>query len=219
MEKMRRFSANLVILALLAPLLVGCAGAPSPLQEFIGGLLGRPAPTQVAPPEQQLLPTPTLAAGSQPGAPDEPQTGVTPPAPAETAVPSEFGPFTGTFEGVMFGDNDSSAPLELQLVQRGAAIEGAAMLGEGLVVRAGGVCGSFPIPAITINAADELDHAGERTLSTTTSVNVSGFDIPVELQASLDPDGDTVTASATIYPPALCGANPTVTATLTRVAN
>lgn len=208
----------------LMGLLVGCSGGANQWQEWVSDFLGAPAPTVQPPSAGGLQPTPTLASEA-PALPTVEQT--TPQATAESQPETPAaeeepgaetpGPFTGTFEGVMVGDNDSSAPLELQLVQNGRNIEGAATLGEGLVLRAGGVCGTFPIPAMTINAAEELDSAGERTLSTSTSVSVSGFDIPVELRAELGPDGDTVTAQATIYPPALCGTNPTVSATLTRV--
>lgn len=220
-----RITKKLFLWMALLPLLVGCSSSPSQWQEWVSDLLGGPAPTVQTPPERGLQPTPTLASSAPaeatagqtaPQATDEPA--VETPEPAEEDAESEqLGPFSGTFEGTMIGDNETSAPLELQLVQIGRNIEGAATLGDGLILRAGGVCGSFPIPAMTINAADELDHAGERTLSTSTSVTVSGFDVPVELQAELGPDGNTVTAQATIYPPALCGTNPTVSATLTRV--
>lgn len=215
---MRKRLGTVILLPLLAALLAGCAGVSEPWQGWISDFLARS--TATPPVDNGLQPTPTLATGSgvQPAATTQPPAATAPPEATQDAVVDEFGPFTGTFQGTMVGDNDSSAPLELQLVQRGRNIEGAATLGEGLIVRAGGVCGSFPIPAITLNASDQLDQAGERTLSTSTTVTVSGFEIPVELQAQLDADGNTVTAQATMYPPALCGANPTVTATLTRVS-
>jgi len=219
MQNIRR---QLLTIVAFLPLLVGCAGGAGQLQDWISDLIAGPAPTVQAPPTPGLAPTPTLVsdAGLPPAATPE-QPGSPPqdtPAPQETPVLEEFGPFTGTFVGAMTGDDSSSAPLALALVQSGNHIAGTATLEEGLVVRAG-VCGSFPIPAITLNIDEELEEAGERRLSTTANVAVGGFEIPVQLEATMDPDGDTVTAQATMYPPSLCGTDPTVSATLTRVSD
>ena len=227
---MRIFYRRTYLLIALLPLLAGCGVSRSEWPDWLSDILQGPAPTVQPPATPVLRPTPTLAAVPQGGEPGEqpgaettaPPAVVTPaqptsPVPAETPGTEELGPFTGTFAGTVFGDRESSAPLELTLVQRGRQIEGAAVLGDGLIVSAGGVCGSFPIPAITLNASDELDQANERHLSTTTNVAVSGFEIPVVLEATLGPDGRTVVAEATMYPPALCRNNPSVTATLLRI--
>lgn len=227
----RRLLATILFLPLAAALLAGCRAAPNQWQTWFNDLIGgEPSPVPVPPAGGEatgLAPTPTLAAGAfptdaptlQPTAPSAAatstrETDATQEAPSPDPTP---GAFSGTFAGTIVGHNDSSAPLELQLEQRGRQIAGTATIGEGLVVSAGGVCGAFAIPATTLRARDELDQVDGRHLLTTTTVQVSGIDIPVELQATLAPDGQTVTAQATIYPPSLCGNTPTLNATLMRV--
>ncbi|MFW5942237.1 MAG: hypothetical protein ACOC9V_04915 [Chloroflexota bacterium] len=215
---------QLIFLVALLPLLVACDAAPSRWQDWITDLVGgsAPAPPQATP----LLPTPTLAAGA--GAPtiedptsvpatEPPQTEATPIPETEAAATEAPGPFTGAFAGTIHGDAESSASLQLDMVQRGRQIEGTATLGEGVVVNAGGFCGAFDVPALTLNANDELDQVDGRQLSTTTTVEVNGFEVTVELEATLAPDGESMVAEATMYPPSLCGSNPTMSATLTRV--
>ena len=228
---MRILYRRTLLLITLLPLLAGCGVSRDEWPDWLTDIFQGPAPSVQAPATPALAPTPTLAAvpqgGGEPAEQPAPETTAAPavatpseptsPAPAETPATEAPGPFTGTFAGTVYGDRESSAPLELTLVQRGRQIEGAAVLGEGLVLSAGGVCGSFPIPAITLSASDELDQADGRHLSTTTNVAVSGFEIPVVLEATLGPDGQTVEAEATMYPPALCRNNPTVTAVLARV--
>lgn len=218
---MKLILRRLIVLMALAPLLVGCGVSRDDLEQLIIDVVGGPPPNIATPSAPLLAPTPTLASEVLQDA--EPTQEVLTPVQETSEAPSESpedgapGPFTGTFVGDILGDNDSSASLELALVQEGRHIEGTAALGEGLVVSAGGVCGTFPIPAVTLIASDELDQANGRHISTTTNVEVSGFEIPVVLEATLAPDGETVTAEATIHPPALCRSNPTMTATLLRV--
>ncbi|HSM58942.1 MAG TPA: hypothetical protein VK879_22495 [Candidatus Sulfomarinibacteraceae bacterium] len=215
---------QLIFLVALLPLLVACDAAPSRWQEWITDLVGGPSST---PPEgTPLLPTPTLATGAgaqtiedPAGAPatEPPQQQATSTPETQTAAPEALGPFTGSFAGPIYGDAESSATLQLDLIQQDRQIEGTATLGQGLVVNAGGFCGAFDVPALKLNASDELEQVDGRHLSTTTTVEVSGFEITVELQATLAPDGETMVAEATMYPPSLCGATPTMTATLNRV--
>ncbi len=218
---MKRILARLIVLLALLPILAGCGVSRNDLEQLIIDVVGGPPPNITTPSTPGLAPTPTLATDVLQEA--EPTQRVLTPvqetseAPAEAPEAAGSGPFTGTFVGDILGDNDSSASLELVLVQDGRDIEGTATLGEGLVVSAGGVCGTFPIPAVTLIASDELEEASGRHISTTTNVEVSGFEIPVELEATLAPDGETVMAEATIHPPALCRSNPTMTATLVRV--
>ena len=222
MKPMQMMSKKLLTIFLLLPLLAACRGAPNQWQTWISDLLEGPPATVPVPSDDGapgLAPTPTLAAGASTDAPAPQPTAIPSDDPTTDEAPADPtpGPFTGTFAGTIEGYNDSSASLQLELVQRGRQIEGAATLGEGLVVNAGGVCGSFPIPATTLTARDELDQVDGRHLMTTTTVQISGLEIPVELDATLAPDGQTVAAQATIYPPSLCGRTPTLNAELTRV--
>jgi hypothetical protein len=231
--KNKKLLTTILFLPLAAALLAGCRAAPNQWQAWFNDLIGaEPSPVPVPPAGGEapgLAPTPTLATGAFPtesppvqatapstAATPTGETGATQEAPPTDATP---GAFSGAFAGTIEGHNDSSAPLELQLEQRGRQIAGTATIGEGLVVSAGGVCGTFAIPATTLRARDELDQVDGRHLLTTTTVQVSGIEIPVELQATLAPDGQTVTAQATIYPPSLCGNTPTLNATLRRVQN
>lgn len=222
----------LVGLLLAVSLLTGCRAMPDQWQSWLDDLVAGDATPVPVPPDDAgapgLAPTPTLVPGLAPtdGLPAQPTAPAPDEIPAEGAPPVEetpptqetaSNPFTGTFAGTIQGHNDSSASLQLDLVQSGRQIQGTATLGEGLVVNAGGVCGSFPIPATTLTARDELDHVDGRHLLTTTTVQVSGIEIPVELEATLAPDGQTVTAQATIYPPSLCGREPSLSAELMRV--
>lgn len=214
---MKRILARLIVLLALLPILAGCGVSREGLEQLIIDVVGGPPPNIATPSTPALAPTPTLATDVLQEV--EPTQGDLTPVqePGEAPEEAGSGPFTGTFVGDILGDNDSSASLELVLVQDGRDIEGTATLGEGLIVSAGGVCGAFPIPAVTLSASDELEEASGRHISTTTNVKVSGFEIPVELEATLAPDGETVMAEATIHPPALCRSNPTMTATLERV--
>lgn len=231
---MQKIARQLIIIVVLVPFLVACDASPDRWQDWLSGLVGGVSPAAPDPGTPQMLPTPTLAPRAQPtdGLADPGQPASQPQAtlPAETdstapgtgadtadleAVASE--PFTGTFAGTIFGDEESSAALQLDLTQNGTQIRGTATVGEGLIVRAGGLCGSFDVPAMTLNASDELDHVDGRELSTTSTIEVNGFEIRVTLQATLALDGETMLAQATMYPPAFCGTDPTMTATLTRV--
>lgn len=220
-NKMRRILGRLLILMALMPLLAGCGVRRDDIEALLIDIVGGPPPNIATPSTPALAPTPTLATDVLQGE-ESPQEVLTPvqetrELPGDAPEEGRPGPFTGRFVGDILGDNDSSASLELVLVQEGRQIEGTATLGEGLIVSAGGVCGSFPIPAVMLSASDVLEEASGRHISTTTNVEVSGFEVPVELEATLAPDGETVTAEATIHPPALCRTSPTMTATLLRV--
>lgn len=223
---------RLIVLTLLALLLVGCNSERGQMPDWLADLLGV-SPRLQAPEGPQLLPTPTLVTDGpdveqeqNPAAPTlplestaTPVSGADGPPPAESGNETdpggqESGPFAGTFAGTAQGHSGSSAMLQLELTQSGEQVQGTATLGDGLVINAGGLCGSFPIPGMRLNAGDQVTG---RTLSTRTEVEVNGFEIPIELNVTLSPDGETMQAEATMYPPALCGNNPTVTATLERV--
>lgn len=162
--------------------------------------------------EGEIIATPTLAAG---------YGGVTGPAapigPTPAAQSSGGNALTGTYEGTISGDGDSTALLRLELVQQGTAVVGTATIGEGLQINAGGFCGTFPVPALRLQADEQLDSPDSRRFSATTDIAVEGFEIPVFLEATLSEDGQTITAAATLETPALCANDPTVSGTLARV--
>lgn len=216
---MKRILTRLIALTVIMLLVAGCGVSRDDVEKLIIDVVGGPPPNIATRSTPVLAPTPTLATDVlEPAPTQQGQTPVQGTTEAPESGPEEAAnPFTGTFVGDILGDDDSSASLELVLVQDGRNIDGTAALGEGLVVSAGGVCGTFAIPAVTLMASDELDEVNGRHISTTTNVEVSGFEIPVVLEATLAPDGQTVTAEATIHPPALCRTNPTMTATLVRV--
>ncbi|MDT8307627.1 MAG: hypothetical protein RRC07_16965 [Anaerolineae bacterium] len=223
-------------LAVLFPLVLvlavasGCS-ATDLLRQVTGVDGNPPVVAQPAPAESQPLavPTPTLAATtrsqerlpapSPTAVPHDVDVPATPTAAAATATAppaAQSGPLSGTFVGLLNGDGDSQAPLVLELEQQGRIVGGVASLGEGITINAGGFCGRFAVPASTFEAREELESADSRRLQTTTSVDVEGFVIPVDLTISLSPDGKTITAEATLETPALCANDPTLVGTLTR---
>lgn len=230
---MRRFVKRLAVLiplVLVLAVLSGCS-ATDLLRQVTGVEGNPPVVAQPAPAESQppVVPTPTLAATarSQERVPAPSPTAVrnkvdvaaapTTAAPATSAPPAaESGPLAGTFVGLLNGDGGSHAALVLELEQQGRIVSGIASLGEGITINAGGFCGRFAVPASTFEAREELDTADSRQLQTTTSVDVEGFLIPVDLTISLSPDGKTMTAEATLQTPALCANDPTLVGTLNR---
>lgn len=230
-NKVRKSSKHLLAFIILLPLLTACDAGTGRWQDWIAGLVGGSTSGVQGPATPELLPTPTLAApvgpddaASSDAAPttqatSQPLATATPTIEREPTTDEASEPFTGTFVGTIYGDAESSAPLQLDLVQNGRQVEGTATVGEGLRVNAGGVCGTFAVPPMTLNANDELDQVDGRHISTTSDVEVNGFEVPVELEASLALDGETLLAKATMYPPAFCGREPTMSAELTRVDN
>jgi hypothetical protein len=143
-----------------------------------------------------------------------PAAGVEAGAPAaEQAEQAE--PFSGTFEGTAFGAGGTSAPLALVLAQRGSEVSGSATLGEGLYV-ATARCGGATVPAGTVEGSGQTAPDDPRHVSVQTTVRVQGVTVPVALTGDLSPDGQTLTAAASLDVPAFCGPDPTVPGTLQR---
>jgi hypothetical protein len=124
-------------------------------------------------------------------------------------------PFTGTFEGAAYGTGGTSAPLALALAQRGTEVSGSATLGEGLYVTTAR-CGGAAVPAGTVEGRGQTQPDNPRHVSVQTAVRVQGIDVPVSLVGDLSPDGQTLTAAASLDVPAFCGPDPTVPGTLQR---
>jgi hypothetical protein len=204
---MKRLLLGLTLAAALL-LLGGCAERPAveeTLQRALDWLVGvtggdaEPTPT--------LIPTPTLAPASTPapGLPSAPPAG-------DAAAP---GPFEGAFVGTVQSDSDTSARIGLELTQRGDQVAGTVALDEGLVVNAGGFCGSVAVPATAFSFQETVPISG-RQVATSTTINAAGFDLEVALSAAISADGQTLTAEAIIYTPAICPRDPVLTGTATR---
>jgi hypothetical protein len=129
---------------------------------------------------------------------------------------SKAGPYEGVFYGKVYGDNNSSALMAMQLIHREGVVEGKVYLGEGLYVDAG-MCGNNEIPSLRQYASGMTNPNNPNELTVQTMVNVSGFDIGVELNSMVSGDGETLTAEASIDLPWICGSDPSFTGTLDRL--
>lgn len=123
--------------------------------------------------------------------------------------------FTGRFDGVLMGDNNSSAPARLELVQDGSTVSGTLSLGEGLFVD-GGNCGAMPVPAGAVGATGQIDPGNADHLDAAAVFFVQGISITVDLDAELGNAGDSLGASAVIDLPLLCGRDPGISGSFGR---
>lgn len=135
-----------------------------------------------------------------------------PAPPSATAA----GPFEGVFYGTVFGDNNSQAPLALQMTHRNGVVNGRLYLGEGLYVNAG-VCGKTQIPPMVQSASGRTLAENPSKLVVNTSINMSGFDIGVDLTGTVSADGSTLNAATSIDLPWICGRDPSFSGTLYRI--
>lgn len=227
---MRRAVSALIFAAIL--LSAGCAGQINEVESLtdraLSWLLGEEAPERDRQAVRPLA-TPTLA----PGAGDmdiRPRLtpdadGALPTAALPTATPPKMatptftrpaeGAFAGEFAGTAYGDNDSTAPIALDLTHRSGQLSGTVGIGAGLEVAAGGLCGTIPVPPTEFRTEAPLA-AESRRLETTATIPVKGFEIEVELVATLSDDGQVMTAEATMFTPGLCSRDPVIEATLDR---
>lgn len=140
---------------------------------------------------------------------------------AQAAPPSpptiSGGLFAGTFEGYLTGDQDSRAPITLELSQSETTVTGDIVIGRGLVVD-GGLCGAAAVPATTQTAAGKTTTRTPRHLDAGAVLEVQGMDIRIDLIGDLSADGDTLTAEATIDLPWLCGRDPVISGALDRTS-
>jgi hypothetical protein len=136
-------------------------------------------------------------------------------APASSAT-SSVGPYEGVFSGVLHGDNGSRAPIALQMTHRDGVVYGRLYLGEGFYVDAGR-CGGTTLPAMTQSASGRTLASDPSKLPISTSFNLGGFNIGVNLNSSVSADGDTINVSTSIDLPWLCGRDPSYSGTLHRI--
>ena len=126
------------------------------------------------------------------------------------------GPFEGTFYGYVNGDNGSKAPIILELTHQGDEVQGRVGLGEGLYVDAG-ICGATYIPSVVQYANGKTQPGNPNQLLTHLSFNVSNFEISADLAGEISKDGKTITAEANIDLPWICGSDPELYGTLSRI--
>jgi hypothetical protein len=136
---------------------------------------------------------------------------------ASSAMDSpDIGPFEGVFSGVLYGDNNSRAPIALQMTHRDGVVNGRLYLGEGLYVNAG-MCGKTGIPAMMQSASGRSLPSNPNKLAVNTSFNMGGFDIDVDLTSTVSADGNTLNAATSIDLPWICGRDPSYSGTLYRI--
>lgn len=130
----------------------------------------------------------------------------------ETAV-GKVGPYEGVFHGTVYAPDGSKAPMSLDLTHRGSIVEGSIFLGDGLNIDAG-LCGAGTIPASSHVASGKTSTINSNNLSATSTFDVSGVTVKVNLDSQVQ--GDTLKAKAKIDLPWLCGSDPVITGTLQR---
>jgi hypothetical protein len=138
------------------------------------------------------------------------------PIASSAADSPDVGPFEGVFSGVLHGDNNSRAPIALQMTHRDGVVNGRLYLGEGLYVNAG-MCGKTEIPAMVQSASGRSLPSNPNKLAVKTSFNVSGFDIGVDLTSTVSADGSTLNAGTSIDLPWICGRDKSYSGTLYRI--
>ena len=130
--------------------------------------------------------------------------------------PKAEGLFDGTFQGTIYGDKGSSAPIQLQLSQDGRQVVGNVELGSGLYVN-GGMCGAGYVPGGAQSAGGQVSASNPRRLYAESSFKVSGFKVTIDLVGVASADGKEVDAQAKIDLPWLCGRDPVLSGTLYRI--
>jgi hypothetical protein len=195
---------NLLILLLVVVALLACAAGSILLARGWFDLRTAqsvsPAPTVVVVP---ALPSPTAAAPVALPTVESPGSGNT------------VTGFNGTFSGTLHGDNGSSAPATLELIQTGGNVTGRLNIGNGLVID-GGNCGVQAVPGGAQTAAGPVDPASPNHLESLGTISASGFSINVRLTADLAPDGQSLNARADLTLPFLCGRSPAISGTFSR---
>jgi len=129
---------------------------------------------------------------------------------------AEIGPYEGIFYGFVSGDKGSRAPIALRLTHRGDVVKGYVYLGDGLHVDAG-ICGSVNVPAGSQAAAGRTLPKDASRLLTQSTFKVDRFKVSVEFDSQISDDGKEITADTTIDLPWICGRDPVISGTLTRI--
>lgn len=216
------------LLVVLAMVISACGSGlvvqvtPTPMVEEV--VVSTPSPTPT--PEATATPEPTNTPTPEPTATPTPEPTNTPtpeptntptPEPTDTPTPRPRLPFEGNFEGIVNGDEGSSALLTVDLTQDGSDVSGTATLGEGLLVNVGaGLCpGVQIVPAATLDLDAQTSAGNPRHLEKSTSLVVSGFNIGVNVAADVSEDGEELSVLLNLITPFPCR-NPELRAVLTR---
>jgi hypothetical protein len=72
------------------------------------------------------------------------------------------------------------------------------------------------VPAIEQVVSGQTDHDNARRVAVAPTFDAGGFDLTVNFESTLSPDGETITARAKIDLPWFCGRDPVLSGTLTR---
>ncbi len=128
----------------------------------------------------------------------------------------EVGPYEGVFSGFLYGDNNSRAPIALQMTHRDGVVSGKLYLGKGFYVNAGR-CGGAQVPPMVQSASGRTLASNPNKLVVNTSFPISGFDIGVDLTSSVSADGKTLNVGSSIDLPWICGRDPSYSGTLYKV--
>lgn len=134
---------------------------------------------------------------------------------AAAAAATSGGLFTGSYAGILRGDDGSEAPVTLELTQAGRALTAEIAVGRGLLVD-GGMCGVAAVPASVQSGAGRVPANTPRHLDATAEVEVEGIAVKLLLTGDLSRDGQTLTTAARIDLPWLCGQDPVITGELSR---
>lgn len=137
------------------------------------------------------------------------------PATGSTVTTTSGGLFTGSFEGVLYGDDGSEAPVVLELVQTGRDVTGEITVGRGLIID-GGNCGVVEVPATSQTATGKTTAGAPRNLDAAAAFKVQGLTVTINLDSELSRDGQDISAEARIDLPWLCGRDPVIAGEFTR---
>jgi hypothetical protein len=114
--------------------------------------------------------------------------------------------FDGKFTGTVIGDQDTSAPLTLNLAQTGNSVTGTATVGDGLGVDLGGfICpGLVAVPSGTIDVSGNVSPDSPNQLVAASSISASGFNINAEVLADLAENGNSMEIQLKLKIPSPC---------------
>ncbi|NTU78676.1 MAG: hypothetical protein HGA45_04610 [Chloroflexales bacterium] len=130
---------------------------------------------------------------------------------------AQAGPFEGTFTGTVYGAGGSSAPLTVKATHRGTTVEGVATLGKGLTVQTAW-CGAAEAPASARRLSGSTTPERPRHIEATQSFDAAGVTLTARFVGDASADGKTIDGNVIVDVPPICGPDPTITGSLSRVS-